>query len=80
MTTRLPSTLKRVKVPAEHVGFAERRIAEQVRYAVASFSGYRTLHAEMADLALSCYLQGVQDGVQVAAARPEVIALFAEAA
>ncbi len=79
MRARLPATLTVVKIPADSVVFAQRRVRDFVEHAARTISGHRSLRDEFADLALSCYLQGVTDGVQVAQQHPDVMALFNEA-
>jgi hypothetical protein len=55
-----------IELPAEHVAFADARIAALVRRCVLDENIVESV-------ARSCYLQGVVDGVQLVAQRPETL-------
>lgn len=60
------STTERVEIPPAMVDVAERRVDDLVRACMWEPNILRSI-------ALSCYLQGLQDGVQVVEHRPEII-------
>ena len=65
MPKRKPET-QTITIPHEYMAFADRRTAAIVR---------RCCYDQniIESIARSCYLQGVSDGVQLAAQRPEVL-------
>ena len=69
MPKRKPET-QTITIPHEYMAFADRRTAAIVR---------RCCYDQniIESIARSCYLQGVWDGVQLAAARPEVLTYVA---
>lgn len=68
MTTRKRLT-ERLTIPHECGALADRRLEGFLRACSVEENVLKTLMR-------SCYLQGVYDGAQVAAQRPELIALF----
>ena len=58
--------IETMQIPHEYAAMADRRIAAIVRRCCADENIIESI-------ARSCYLQGVQDGVQVAIARPEIL-------
>lgn len=58
-----------IQVPHEYMAFADRRIAAIVRRACWDENIVESI-------ARSCYLQGVQDGVQLGIQRPDVLEAF----
>jgi len=61
-----PEQIETIDLPAEYIAFADARIAAIIRRCCFDDNIVESI-------ARSCYLQGVQDGVQVVAQRPALL-------